>query len=126
MRSSHRAVVVVCVRCLRAQYPMSMYDPKAWGMAHIMAGVRPPSARFMAVADLAVVSALFALIAGDNVPPHLLLGHVGSGRTGILPLGRDVPTAFMVNYDRQLNPHTLRSARCGMQWASWWLSPHMP
>ena len=60
---------------------------------------------------------------------HRLLGPVQAGLSGILPLGPDMLTMFVLNYAHQLNhpnPLTRASARWGLMCALWRFSPDMP
>ena len=66
---------------------------------------------------------------GENLPAHRLLGPVQAGLSGILPLGPDVLTTFVLNYAHQLNhpnPLNRASARWGLMCALWQLSLDMP
>ena len=130
MTAARRASAVIPIKSLRAQYPPAMYNPKAGGMARFQAGVRPPPppVRVWHLADLHAVSALRAVV-GENLPAHRLLGSVQAGLSGILPLGPDVLTTFVLNYARQLNhpnPLTRASAQWGHMCALWRFSPDMP
>ena len=81
------------------------------------------------VADLRDMSTLRAAAGGWNVPAHRLLGPVEAGQSGILPLGPNILTTFVVNYAHQLNhanPLTGASARWGLMRVLWRFSPDMP
>ena len=107
--------------------PSGYVQPKG-GMARFQAGVRPPPVRIWHLADLPAVSAMLAVV-GENLPAHRLLGPVQAGLSGILPLGPDMLTTFVLNYTHQLNhpnPLTRASAKWGLMCALWRFSPDMP
>ena len=99
-------------------------------MARFQAGVCPPPPPVWVwhLADLPAVSALCAVV-GENLPAHRLLAPVEAGLSGILPVGPDMLTTFVLNYAHQLNhpkPLTRASARWGLMCALWRFSPDMP
>ena len=80
------------------------------------------------LANFPAVSAL-RVVVGENLPAHRLLGPLRAGLLGILPLGPDMLTTFVVNYAHpfnQPNPLTRASARWGLMYAHWRFSPDMP
>ena len=114
MTAARCASAVIPIKSLRSQYPPAMYNPKAGGMARFQAGVRTPPVRVWHLADLPAASALRAVV-GENLPAHRLLGPVQAGLSGILPMGPDVLTTFVLSYARQLNhpnPLTRATATC--------------
>ena len=102
MTAARRAFAVIPLKSPRAQYPLAMYNRWASGTARFQAGVRPLQARLWHLADLPTASALRAVV-GDNVPAHRLLGPVQAGLTGILALGPNILTTFVLNDAKQLN-----------------------
>ena len=68
-------------------------------MARFQAGVRRPPAPFRRwhSADLTAESALRGVVR-ENLLAHRLLGPVEAGLSGILPLGPDMLTTFVLNY----------------------------
>ena len=99
MMAARRASAVIAIVSLRGQYPPAMYNPQAGGMARFQPGVAPPRVRVWHLADLPAISALRAVV-GENLPAHRLLGSVQAGLSGIRPLGPDVLTTLVLNYDR--------------------------
>ena len=87
----------------------------------------PPPVRVWHLADLSAISALRAIV-GKDPPAHRLLGPVHADLSGILPLGPDVLTTFVLKNARQLNhpnPLTRASARWGHMCALCRFKPDM-